>query len=106
MTNAQTAVNITTATPTQAQLDQLAAAIGEGIGTNAAHEIGHLLVNGFTKSNKIVNGMDMDDNSQDTYNTINCAGSWNYTGAYNGTPIHWSTNADQSLINIYGKKPQ
>jgi hypothetical protein len=114
MSAAQTAINILTSNPTQAQLNQLAQAIGEGIGNNAAHEIAHELVNKFNKfPGKIVNRMDLDDTSLDTYNEGPCGGDkapWLYTGSGNDgvhpgqTPIHWSPNADQSLANIYGRR--
>jgi len=111
---AQTAISITTPTPTQAQLNRLAQAIGEGIGNNAAHEIAHELVNEYNPiPGKIVNRMDLDDTSLDTYNEGDCTGSkspWVYLGVGNDgvhpgqTPIHWSPNADQSLANIYGRR--
>jgi hypothetical protein len=115
MTFAQIAVNIGISNPTQAQLNQLAQAIGEGIGNNAAHEIAHELVTRYLASGKILNGMDLDDQSLDTYNGGDCGGStapWVYTGSGNDgvhpgqTPIHWSPNADQSLANIYGRRKQ
>ncbi len=109
MAQAQHAVNITTATPTPTQLETLVRAIGEGIGNNAAHEIGHQLVNFFNRfPGKIINGMDMNDNSVDTYNGGSCADPAVFTGVGTDgiTRIHWSTNADQSLTNIFGKRPQ
>jgi len=113
MTFAQIAINIQISNPTPAQLNQLAQAIGEGIGNNAAHEIAHELVTRYLASGKIVNVMDLDDQSLDTYNEGDCGGStspWVYTGSGNDgvhpgqTPIHWSPNADQSLANIYGRR--
>ena len=108
MMQAQHAVNVTTATPTPTQLETLVKAIGEGIGNNAAHEIGHQLVNAFTRAQKIVAGADMDDGSVDTYNGSSCADPAVFTGVGTDglTPIHWSSNADQSWTNIFGKRPQ
>jgi hypothetical protein len=61
---AEFAVNSTNGNPTSSLLT----AIGEGIGNNAAHEIAHQLVNRFLASGSIISGMDLDDNSTDTYN--------------------------------------
>src|SRR5665213_10158 len=63
--------------------------IGEGIGSVAAHEIAHQLVNSFGASGKIVSSMDLDDASTNTYNGIGCSGSsqpWVYTGSNSGIP--------------------
>jgi hypothetical protein len=87
---------------------QLLGAIGEGIGNSAAHEVGHQLVNQYSFSGKIVNGMDLDDSSIGTYNGASCSGVDNpavYTGyGSGGTPIHWSGNANKSLVNVFGNK--
>jgi hypothetical protein len=84
---AQHAINETNGMPTP----ELLRAIGEGIGNNAAHEVGHQLVNRFAQSGKIVSGIDMDDTSTDTYNGGSCDGSqapWVFTGVgANGTSI-------------------
>jgi hypothetical protein len=106
MSDAQYAVNQTNGNPTGTLLQ----AIGEGIGNNAAHEIAHQLKNLFSRF-PVVNGMGMDDSSIDTYNGSGCDGSkqpWVYTGFgtdANKTPIHWGDAADQSLMNILGRKP-
>jgi hypothetical protein len=105
MEQAQWALNLQVAQPTQDILQ----AIGEGIGNNAAHEIGHQLTTGFTPAGEVVGGMGMDDASQNTYNGASCNGAtnpWVFTGVGTDgqTPIHWGTNADQSLTNILGKK--
>ena len=105
MEQAQWALNLQTAQPTQ----DLLQAIGEGVGNNAAHEIGHQLTTGFSASGEVVGGMGLDDGSVNTYNGANCAGGsapWVFTGVGTDgqTPIHWGTNADQSLTNILGKK--
>jgi hypothetical protein len=105
VTEAQYAVNQTAGNPTQSLLQ----AIGEGIGNNAAHEIAHQLYNEFAAfGNKIVNGMGQHDGSTDTYNGGSCKGSaapWVYTGVGpDGTPIHWGSDADQSLLNVLGRR--
>ena len=103
MREAQYAVNDTAGTPTRTLLG----AIGEGLGNNAAHEIGWQMVNRYSTTTKIVNGLNMDDNSTDTYNGIDCFGTsspWVYTGASNGVSIHWSNDAIQSLTNILGTR--
>lgn len=105
MSGAQYAINQTSGQPTQALLQ----AIGEGIGTVAAHETGHQFVNGFKQPYPIVNGMDMEDKSPDTYNGGGCTGSkgtWYYTGVGTDgkTPIYWESDADQSLKNLFGPK--
>jgi hypothetical protein len=101
---AEFAVNSTNGNPTSSLLT----AIGEGIGNNAAHEIAHQLVNRFLASGSIISGIDLDDNSTDTYNGGDCFGNtapWVFTGVgAGGTPIHWSNNAAQSLTNILSKK--
>lgn len=106
MQEAQHAVGITTSTPTADQVNRIVQAIGEGIGNNAAHEVGHQLVIEFTRFQKIVAGMDMDDNSLGTYNGGSCTDPAVFTGlgADGHTPIHWSGNADQSLVNIFNRR--
>lgn len=52
---------------------------------------------------------DHDDASADTYNDGSCDGdhgSWVYTGvgADGKTPIRWEQDANQSLVNILGKR--
>jgi len=105
MTNAQYAVNAASGNPTQTLLD----AIGEGLGNNAAHELGHQLVNNFLSTGKVIAGMDLGDSTPDTYNSESCSGSvapWDYTGIGTDgkTPIHWESDADQSLVNILGRR--
>ena len=104
VTEAQDAVGDDQGEPTT----QLLGAIGEGIGNSAAHEVGHQLVNQYSFSGKIVNGMDLDDSSIGTYNGASCSGVDNpavYTGyGSGGTPIHWSGNANKSLINVFGER--
>jgi IPT/TIG domain/Glucodextranase, domain B/Bacterial Ig-like domain (group 2) len=101
-TEAQFAVSDTAGSPTPGLL----AALGEGIGNNAAHEIAHELVNAGSISGKIVKLMDLDDSSLDTYNGADCSGSnapWVYTGKdANGVPIHWETDAVTSFKNVFG----
>jgi hypothetical protein len=102
-TEAQYALNETAGNPTP----ELLAALGQGIGNNAAHEIAHELVNAGSTSGKIVNLMDLDDSSQDTYNGADCSGSnapWVYTGTSGGVPIHWEKDAATSLSNVFGPK--
>jgi hypothetical protein len=50
----------------------------------------------------------MDDGVADTYNGGSCADPAVFTGvgADGLTPIHWTTNADQSWTNIFGRRPQ
>lgn len=80
------------ATPSQ----PLVQAIGEGIGNDAAHEIGHQ----FSDGGQFV--ADMDDDSVDTYQSHQCLGPsapWIYTGVGTDpqkTPIHWDNNAKAS----------
>ena len=106
MMQAQHAINITTSTPTPDQLNTLLQSIGEGIGNNAAHELGHQLVNRFAASTKVVGGMGMDDQTADTYNGGACTDPAVFTGiGTDGTPIHWEANAKQSLTNILGTRP-
>jgi hypothetical protein len=105
MTEAQHAVDQTDGSPTSTLL----AAIGRGVGTIAAHEIAHQLVGQFSISGKIIQGMDLDDTSTNTYNEGPCDGSnqsWNYTGVGpdHTTPIHWSDHAATSLTNVIGLK--
>jgi len=87
-------------------MDRLAQAIGKGIGNNAAHEVGHQLVNQFNPTGKIVSRMDMDDNSVGTYNGGSCGDTAVFTGvsADGTTAIHWSGNADSSLLNVFGRR--
>ena len=92
---AQFATNDTAGTPTQTLLG----AIGAGIGNNAAHEVGWRLDNRYVVSGKIVAGIDMDDNSTNTYNGIGCFGTnspWVYTRV--GTDGHTSPT---SLISSW-----
>src|SRR5262249_17902800 len=99
----QWALNYQTAQPTDTMLEQL----GEGIGNNAAHEIAHQLVTAFGASGKIVNLMDLDNDSLDTYNGGSCADPAVFTGigADGKTPIHWDNNAATSLMNLFGPHP-
>jgi hypothetical protein len=102
---AQDAVNDTAGTPT----DALVAAIGEGVGNNAAHEIAHQLVNARSKPGNIINQMDLDDASTDTYNGMACdyTAPWVYTGIGGPdgtTSIHWESDAAQSLKNLFGAR--
>jgi hypothetical protein len=97
MEQAQFALNLQSASPTQA----LVQSIGEGIGNNAAHEIAHQ-VDQSASGNAIAG---LDDSSLDTYNGGVCNGDTNpgiFTGvASDGTtPIHWEPNAAKSLSNI------
>jgi hypothetical protein len=93
------------ATPTQDVLE----AIGRGIGNNAAHEISHQLDNygRIFATGKRVAGLH--DTPVNTYNGGDCDGGhspWVYTGIGpdGATPIHWGSDAAQSLENILGKK--
>jgi hypothetical protein len=106
MMQAQHAINITTSTPTPDQLKALLQSIGEGIGNNAAHELGHQLLNRFAASEKVVGGMGMDDQTTNTYNGSACTDPAVFTGiGTDGTSIHWEVNAKQSLTNILGTRP-
>jgi len=93
MEQAQFALNLQTATPPQ----NLVEAIGRGIGSVAAHEIGHQL-----------RLSAMDDSSVGTYNGAGCDGGIDpatYTGkASDGTPIHWGDTSLQSLKAFFGQK--
>jgi hypothetical protein len=105
MEQAQKALGVQSPSPTQ----DILAAIGEGLGNNAAHEIAHQLVNAFGASGKVVNGMGLHDDSTDTYNGGSCQepeNPWVFTSYYNGVPISWGADAVTSLTNILGKKTQ
>ena len=99
----QWALNYQMTQPTNTLLEQL----GEGIGNNAAHEVAHQLVTTFGASGKIVNGMDLDNNSLGTYNGGSCQDPAVFTGigADGKTPIYWDNNAATSLMNLFGAHP-
>jgi hypothetical protein len=103
MLQAQWALNVVINSPqdlTRAlKRADLIAAIGAGIGNNAAHEIAHQFFQDTSG---------MDDNSIGTYNGQGCDGSrdpWVYTGLgtdKNKTPIHWEDITDKAWKKTLG----